>query len=73
MSDRMNHLDEGAVHAWLDGGDVLRDLYEVQCPIHKSRFSFKTGEPTGLPATEPVPAYAVRIDGADILVGPKEQ
>jgi 3-phenylpropionate/trans-cinnamate dioxygenase ferredoxin component len=27
-----------------------------------------TGRPTGLPATQPVPVYPVKIDGDDVLV-----
>ena len=43
---------------------------EVECPWHGSLFNLKTGEPTGSPAAEPVPHYAVRVEGDDILVGP---
>ena len=32
-----------------------------------------TGQPTGLPATEPVPVYPVKIDGDDVYVAPLPQ
>lgn len=37
----------------------------VECPLHGSHFSLKTGEPREEPATEPVRTYAleVRPDG----------
>lgn len=31
----------------------------VECPLHGSRFSFKTGQPMEEPATEPVQTYPV--------------
>ena len=40
----------------------------IECWLHGSRFDLVTGKPTGLPATQPVPVYPVKIDGDDILV-----
>jgi 3-phenylpropionate/trans-cinnamate dioxygenase ferredoxin component len=67
---------EGAVHAIhdvcsheaiaLSEGDV--DDGEIECWLHGSRFDLRSGDPTGLPATEPVPVYPVRVDGDDVLV-----
>ena len=50
----------------LSEGDV--EGCEIECWLHGSRFDLRTGKPTGLPATEPVAIYAVRIDGVDVLV-----
>ncbi|QSB12885.1 non-heme iron oxygenase ferredoxin subunit [Natronosporangium hydrolyticum] len=37
----------------------------LECWLHGSRFDLRTGEPTGLPATESVPVYPVEVhDGA---------
>jgi 3-phenylpropionate/trans-cinnamate dioxygenase ferredoxin subunit len=44
---------------------------EIECWLHGSRFDLRTGEPTSLPAYEPVPVYPVRIDGDDVLVDVK--
>jgi 3-phenylpropionate/trans-cinnamate dioxygenase ferredoxin subunit len=44
---------------------------EIECWLHGSRFDQRTGEPTSLPAYEPVPVYPVRIDGDDVLVDVK--
>ena len=45
----------------------------IECWLHGSRFDLVTGRPTGLPATQPVPVYPVKIDGDDVLVSvPKE-
>jgi len=41
---------------------------EIECYLHGSRFDLRTGEALGLPATEPVAVYPVRIDGDDLFV-----
>jgi 3-phenylpropionate/trans-cinnamate dioxygenase ferredoxin subunit len=40
----------------------------IECWLHGSRFDLVSGRPTGLPATQPVPVYPVKIDGDDIRV-----
>ena len=59
-------------YTWLSSGELFADVCEVQCPLHDSRFSFKTGEPHQAPADKPVDVFSVRVEGDDILVGPKE-
>jgi 3-phenylpropionate/trans-cinnamate dioxygenase ferredoxin subunit len=44
----------------------------IECWLHGSRFDLRTGRPTGLPATKPVPIYPIKIDGDDLLVSLKE-
>lgn len=55
-------LGEGHLHA---------DTCEVECPVHEGFFDLRTGSATAPPADLPVTVYAVRIEGDDILVGPK--
>ena len=50
----------------LSEGDV--EGTTVECWLHGSRFDLRTGKPTGLPATVPVPVYETRIEGGDVLV-----
>jgi 3-phenylpropionate/trans-cinnamate dioxygenase ferredoxin subunit len=67
---------EGEIHAIYDvcsheevalsEGEV--DDGEIECWLHGSRFDLSSGQPTGLPATEPVPVYPVKVDGGDVLV-----
>ena len=40
---------------------------EIECYLHGSRFDLRTGEPIGLPATEPVPIYRCVVEGDDVL------
>jgi 3-phenylpropionate/trans-cinnamate dioxygenase ferredoxin subunit len=52
----------------LSEGDVADCT--IECWLHGSRFDLRTGKPTGLPATTPVPVFAVRVDGDDVLIDP---
>jgi 3-phenylpropionate/trans-cinnamate dioxygenase ferredoxin component len=50
----------------LSEGEV--DGYTIECWLHGSCFDLRTGRPTAMPATEPVPVYPVKIEGDDVLV-----
>ena len=44
---------------------------EVECPLHGSAFRLKTGEVVSPPCQEDLIVYQVRVEGDDILLGPK--
>jgi 3-phenylpropionate/trans-cinnamate dioxygenase ferredoxin subunit len=46
------------------------EIYDhtVECWLHGSCFDLRTGEPTGPPATKPVPTYPVKIVDGDVYV-----
>ena len=46
---------------WLEGD-------EVECPQHGSKFSMRSGAVRGLPATRPVAAFEVKVEGDDVYV-----
>ena len=46
--------------------------HTVECWLHGSCFDLRTGDPTGPPATEPVPVYPVKVEGDDVYVAMKE-
>ncbi|MQA06450.1 MAG: Rieske 2Fe-2S domain-containing protein [Streptosporangiales bacterium] len=50
----------------LSEGDI--EGTTIECWLHGSCFDLLTGQPTSLPATEPVAIYPVKIDGDDVLV-----
>ncbi len=56
-------LYEGYLHA---------DTCEVECPVHEGYFDLRTGDPTNPPVEEPISVYSVRLEGDDILIGPKQ-
>ena len=64
IGDTCSHADVS-----LAEGEVLADDREIECWKHGSAFSLTTGEPSTLPATQPVPAYDVSVvDGRIVLV-----
>jgi 3-phenylpropionate/trans-cinnamate dioxygenase ferredoxin component len=70
------HADDGEFYAVRDEcshaavalseGEV--DGCTLECWLHGSRFDLRTGEPTGLPAVEPVAIFPVEIRDGDIYV-----
>ncbi len=52
----------------LSEGEVDAQECEIECWLHGSRFDLRTGKPSGPPATEAVPTYAVSIVGDDVFV-----
>nr|MDT0659597.1 non-heme iron oxygenase ferredoxin subunit [Micromonospora sp. DSM 115978] len=70
------HTDDDAFYAIRDEcshaaialseGEV--DGCTIECWLHGSRFDLRTGEPSGLPATEPVPVYPVEVRDGDIYL-----
>ena len=50
----------------LSEGDV--EDGKIECWLHGSLFDLRTGQPTGLPATRPVPTFPVTVEGDDVIV-----
>ena len=58
--------------AFLSEGEVDVDDETIECPRHGSTFDLGTGRPRSLPATLPVPAFPVKVEGDAILIEVKE-
>ncbi|MEO7397809.1 MAG: non-heme iron oxygenase ferredoxin subunit [Ilumatobacteraceae bacterium] len=63
IGDTCSHADVS-----LSEGEVLCDERELECWKHGSAFSLVTGEPTTLPATQPVPVYSVAVVDGKIVI-----
>lgn len=50
----------------LGEGELLG--YEIECPRHGAHFDVRTGEALTLPATRPVNAYRVYVEGNQVLL-----
>lgn len=55
----------------LSEGEV--DGCTLECWLHGSRFDLLTGDPTGLPATQPIAVYPVRIENDEVFVSMSPQ
>ena len=63
IGDTCTHGDISLSEGFVEG-DTL------ECWAHGSAFSLRSGKPLNLPAYEPVPVFAVTIDGDDVLIDP---
>ena len=63
IGDECSHEDYS-----LAEGEVFTDELEIECWRHGSAFSLETGDPSTLPATQPVPVYDVTLVGDDVIV-----
>lgn len=63
IGDTCTHADVSLSEGEVDPGDR-----HIECWKHGSRFSLETGQPDTLPAVKPVPVYAVRVEGDDVVV-----
>jgi 3-phenylpropionate/trans-cinnamate dioxygenase ferredoxin subunit len=61
IGDRCSHAE-----ASLSEGELFDG--EVECPLHGAVFDVTSGEPKSLPATSPVPTYAVKVEGREVLL-----
>jgi 3-phenylpropionate/trans-cinnamate dioxygenase ferredoxin subunit len=74
VGDEVYALSDICTHeeAYLTEGDFEPEEMEVECPLHGSRFNVATGDVRILPATRPVASYEVRIEGDEVMVGPRK-
>ena len=67
-ADEVFAIEDECSHAAvaLSEGDV--EDCTIECWLLGSRFDLRTGKPTGLPSTEPVPVFPTQISGDDVLI-----
>ena len=66
-------LDDICSHEYsrLSEGEIWAG--EVYCQKHGSRFNLRTGAVTGLPATQPVRTWAVKVENGEIWIAWQSQ
>ncbi len=45
--------------------------HRLFCPLHGAAFDVRDGSALARPATLPIPTYAVRLEGEDVLLSPE--
>lgn len=68
IEDRCTH-DDGP----LAEGVVDTTTCEIECPRHGARFDLKTGDALSLPASQPVPTYAFKVEDGSVFVREPEE
>jgi 3-phenylpropionate/trans-cinnamate dioxygenase ferredoxin subunit len=63
-------LDDVCSHALasLSEGELHVEQCAVECPLHGSQFDLRTGEPTSLPAVEPVMVHQIEERDGELWV-----
>ncbi len=61
IADLCSHDDGPLEDGRLDG-------FSIQCPRHGACFDIRTGAVLALPATRPIPHYAVKVENGDVYV-----
>jgi len=62
IADVCSHDDGPVAEGELDG-------YAIECPRHGAHFDVRTGKVLSLPAAVDIPAYPVRVENGEILLG----
>ncbi|RQN08567.1 non-heme iron oxygenase ferredoxin subunit [Aeromicrobium camelliae] len=68
QGDTVYAIQDWCSHAEIPLSDGDVEGCTIECFLHGSRFDLRTGEPLGLPATEPVPVYPTKIEGETVWV-----
>lgn len=70
IGDAVHAIDDVCSHAnvSLSDGEVWCDELELECPKHGSAFHLVTGEPSTLPATQPVTVYEASVVDGRVVV-----
>ena len=68
QGDTVYAIQDWCSHAEIPLSDGDVEGCTIECFLRGSRFDLRTGEPLGLPATEPVPVYPTKIEGETVWV-----
>ena len=63
IGDTCTHGDISLAEGFVEEGTL-------ECWAHGSKFSLANGRPLTLPAYEPVPVFAVTVEGDDVFIDP---
>jgi 3-phenylpropionate/trans-cinnamate dioxygenase ferredoxin component len=67
--DRVRAVHDTCSHQqWSLSDDGMVWGNGIECSLHGSTFDLDTGKPASLPATDPVPTFAVEVDGDDVSI-----
>jgi len=62
IADVCSHDDGPVAEGELEG-------YEIECPRHGARFDVRSGKVLSFPAIVDIPAYPVKVEDDEVLVG----
>jgi 3-phenylpropionate/trans-cinnamate dioxygenase ferredoxin subunit len=60
--------DDICTHAYASLSEGYIEDGCVECPLHAGRFDIKTGKAQGVPVTEDIKTFPVKVDGDNVYV-----
>lgn len=69
VGGRIYATHDTCTHGQASLADGFVDGEEIECPLHQGRFHIVTGKAAGVPCTEDIRTYPVRIDNGAVLLG----
>jgi nitrite reductase/ring-hydroxylating ferredoxin subunit len=69
LGGRFYVTDDICTHGKASLAEGFVDGTTIECPWHGGRFDIATGQPTSLPAIEPLATYPVTVVGDEICIG----
>lgn len=68
LGGRFYVTDDTCTHGKASLSEGYVEGAEIECPWHGGRFDVASGQPTCLPAAEPIATYPVTIVGEEICI-----
>jgi naphthalene 1,2-dioxygenase system ferredoxin subunit len=68
VGGRIFATHDTCTHGQASLADGFIENGEIECPLHQGRFSIETGKAVGVPCTEDIRTYAVKIENGVVLL-----
>jgi len=68
VAGRIFATHDTCTHGQASLADGFIEGEEIECPLHQGKFHIPTGKATGVPCTEDVRCYAVKVEGGAVLL-----
>lgn len=68
LAGRIFATHDTCTHGQASLADGFIDGEEIECPLHQGRFHIPTGKAVGIPCTDDVRSYAVKIENGAVLI-----
>lgn len=68
LGDKIYATHDVCTHGQASLADGFVEGEEIECPLHQGRFHIPTGKAVGVPCTEDIRTYAVRVEDGNIFV-----
>jgi len=68
VAGRIYATHDTCTHGQASLADGFIDGEEIECPLHQGKFHIPSGKATGIPCTEDIRCYAVKVEDGAVLL-----